>query len=125
MRAGLESLRRYLAPGPSRVLAAVAVADREAVMPFYEALFGRPADAVPMPVDAEWAVGATTLQVVEDPERAGRSLVTLATGDLDRWVGALRARGIAVGAPEPTSVGPYVRLDDPDGNRITLVQPAS
>lgn len=44
MRAALESLRRHLAPGPCRVLAAVAVADRDAAMPFYTALLGRPAD---------------------------------------------------------------------------------
>lgn len=123
MGAALESLRRHLAPGPTKVLATVAVADRAAAMPFYESLFGRAADAVPMPIDAEWYVGDTTLQLVEDPERAGRSMLTLATGDLDRWTAALRDRGIAVGEPEPASVGAYVRFDDPEGNRITLVQP--
>lgn len=76
-----------------------------------------------MPADAEWYVGGTTLQVVEDPDRAGRSLLTLMTDDLERWIAALRDRGVPVGEPEAASVGPYVRLDDPDGNRITLVQP--
>jgi uncharacterized protein YndB with AHSA1/START domain len=83
MRAALESLRRHLArPGPRQVLAAVGVADRVAAMPFYETLFGRPADSVPMPSDAEWIVGGTTLQVVEAPDRAGRSMVTVITDDL-------------------------------------------
>ena len=88
MRAALDSLRAHLAgragQAPARVLAAVAVKDRDAALPFYQRLFGRPADLLPMPVDAEWNAGATTLQVVQDPERAGASLVTLAVDDLRR-----------------------------------------
>ena len=126
LQAALEGLRRHLAgPGPARVLAAVAVADRVAAMPFYEALFGRPADVVPMPVDAEWNVAGTTLQVVEAPDRAGRSLLTLVTGDLRGWVPELRKRGVEVGEIDETSADTvrFVRFDDPEGNRITLVEP--
>jgi uncharacterized protein YndB with AHSA1/START domain/predicted enzyme related to lactoylglutathione lyase len=124
MRAALESLRRHLArPGPRQVLAAVGVADRVAVMPFYETLFGRPADSVPMPSDAEWSVGGTTLQVVEVPDRAGRSMVTLVTDDLRGWVPELREGGLEVGEIDdsPGTVM-YVQVTDPDGNLLTLVQ---
>jgi uncharacterized protein YndB with AHSA1/START domain/predicted enzyme related to lactoylglutathione lyase len=124
MRAALDSLRAYLAGGASRILAAVAVADREAAMPFYERLFGRPADSVPMPSDAEWNIGATTLQVVQAPDRAGRSLLTLATDDLRAWLPQLRKRGVEVGEIDDTTEGPvlFVQLTDPEGNLITLVQ---
>jgi uncharacterized protein YndB with AHSA1/START domain len=124
LQRALDSLRRHLAgPGPSRILAAVAVADRPAAMPFYEKLFGRTADVVPMPSDAEWNAGETTLQVVEAPDRAGRSMVTLITGDLDGWLAALRERGISTGPVREASVGPIAQLEDQDGNLLTLVQP--
>lgn len=123
MRAALENLRRHLAPGPDRILAAVAVTDREQAMPFYEALFGRPADVVPMPADAEWNAGDCTLQVVQAPDRAGRSMVTFVTRDLDRWVAALHDRGLPVGAVQAASVGTYAQVEDPEGNLFTLVQP--
>lgn len=125
MRAALDSLRRHLAgSGPTRILAAVAVADRPAAMPFYTALFGRPADSVPMPADAEWAVGCTTLQVVELPDRAGRSILTLGTDDLAGWVERLRGQGLPVSEVDDTTAGTLLlaTVEDPDGNRITLVQ---
>jgi uncharacterized protein YndB with AHSA1/START domain/predicted enzyme related to lactoylglutathione lyase len=124
MRAALESLRAHLAGGVSQVLAAVAVADREAAMPFYEKLFGRPADWLPMPSDAEWHVGGSTLQVVQAPDRAGRSLLTLATDDLRAWVPELRKRGVEVGEIDETTsqMVLFVQLTDPEGNLITLVQ---
>jgi predicted enzyme related to lactoylglutathione lyase/uncharacterized protein YndB with AHSA1/START domain len=126
LRLALDSLRGHLAgPGPGRILAAVAVADRKAAMPFYETLFGRPADTVPMPSDAEWHVGGTTLQVVEVPDRAGRSLLTLVTDDLRGWVPRLRERGLEIGEIDETTsdMVRFVQLDDPEGNRITLVEP--
>ena len=127
MRAALDSLRAHLAgragQAPARVLAAVAVKDRDAALPFYQRLFGRPADLLPMPVDAEWNAGATTLQVVQDPERAGASLVTLAVDDLRAYAAALADRGVEVGDIATADTVTYTRLDDPEGNRITLVQP--
>jgi uncharacterized protein YndB with AHSA1/START domain/predicted enzyme related to lactoylglutathione lyase len=125
LRLALDSLRRHLAgPGPSRILAAVAVADRVAAMPFYERLFGRPADVVPMPTDAEWNVADTTLQVVEAPDRAGRSLLTLVTDDLRGWVPRLRDRGVEVGEIDETTSDAvrFVQINDAEGNRITLVE---
>jgi uncharacterized protein YndB with AHSA1/START domain/predicted enzyme related to lactoylglutathione lyase len=128
MRAALDSLRAYLAAraamAPARVLAAVAVKDRDAALPFYERLFGRPADALPMPVDAEWHASGTTLQVVQDPARAGGSLLTLAVDDLRGYVAALAGRGVPVGEIDDRTSDTvlFVRLDDPEGNRITLVQ---
>lgn len=123
MGMALESLRRHLAPGPARILAAVAVTDREKAMPFYEALFGRPADVVPMPADAEWNAGGCTLQVVQAPDRAGRSMVTVTIRDLDRWLADLAARGVPAGEVRAASVGRYAQVTDPEGNLLTLVEP--
>jgi hypothetical protein len=69
----------------NRVLAGVAVADVDAALPWYERLFGRPADALPMAGLAEWHVPAGgVVQLVANAERAGRSLLTLDLDDLER-----------------------------------------
>jgi hypothetical protein len=39
-----------------RVLAGIAVADVDTALPWYERIFGRPADALPMEGLAEWHV---------------------------------------------------------------------
>lgn len=126
MRAALDGLRAHLTgragQAPATVLAAVAVKDRDAALPFYQRLFGRPADVLPMPVDAEWNAGPTTLQVVEDPERAGTSLVTLVVDDLAAYAAALADRGVGVGEVRDADTVLFAQLDDPEGNRITLVQ---
>ena len=127
MRAALESLRAHLAARagqvPAKVLAAVAVRDLDAALPFYEQVFGRPADARPMPVDAEWHVQGTTLQVVAVPELAGRSMVTILLSDLEAYAAALADRGLKTGDIDETAdTVRLLALEDPDGNRVTLVQ---
>ena len=128
LRAALNGLRAHLAgraaKAPARVLAVAAVKDRDAALPFYERLFGRPADVLPMPVDAEWNAGATTLQVVQDPERAGGSMLTLLVEDLRAYVAALAERGVPVGEidDQTSDAVRFVQVDDPEGNRITLVE---
>jgi hypothetical protein len=58
----------------NRVLAGVVVADVEAALPWYERLFGRPADALPMEGLAEWHVpsGGVVQLVAMASGRAGR-----------------------------------------------------
>ena len=129
MRPGLDSLRAHLETRagrvPAKVLAAVAVRDLDVASAFYEKLFGRTADAVPMPVDREWYVGGTTLQVVAVPELAGSSMVTLVLDDLEAYAAALADRGLKPGDIDDDTA-PTLRLltlEDPDGNRLTLTQP--
>lgn len=108
----------------SNVLAAVAVSDLERAKRWYTTLFGRPADAEPMPGLTEWHTSGGVVQLVVDQQRAGGSLVTLWVPDARQALSELSARG-----------GPSVELDDstsdkvlfatvtdPDGNAITIVE---
>ena len=106
------------------VLAVVPVADFEAANAWYERLFGRPADNLPMEGRlVEWRVTENGwVQVTLDANRAGAGLLNFAVDDLDRQITDISARGLTPGAIETANKG--VRLcaiADPDGNRITFI----
>jgi predicted enzyme related to lactoylglutathione lyase len=110
----------------NRVLAGVAVADVDAAVPWYERLFGRPPDALPMEGLAEWHIAAGgVVQLVASVDRAGRSLMTLDLDDLAHDLAAMRERGLDAGAPDATASEKVLiaTTTDPEGNEITLVQP--
>jgi predicted enzyme related to lactoylglutathione lyase len=109
----------------NRVLAGVAVADVDSAIRWYERLLGRPADALPMDGLAEWyfpQIGV--IQVVQDADRAGRSLLTLGVDDLEEELGSLRERGLDPGAMDDTTSDKvlFATVTDPEGNAITLVE---
>ena len=109
----------------NRVLAGVAVADVDAAVPWYERLFGRPPDTLPMEGLAEWHVeGGGVVQLVASADRAGRSLLTLDLDDLERELAAIRGRGLDAGALDDTTSDKVLiaTTTDPEGNEITLVQ---
>jgi hypothetical protein len=109
----------------TRVLAAVAVADIDSARSWYNRLLGRPPDAVPMDSLAEWHFPQNgMIQLVEDVERGGRSLLTLVVDDLKRELVALRNRGLEPGAMDDTTSDKvmFATVMDPDGNVITLVE---
>jgi predicted enzyme related to lactoylglutathione lyase len=109
----------------NRVLAGVAVADVATALPWYERLFGRPADALPMEGLAEWHVpSGGVVQLVANRERAGRSLLTLELADLAQELAAMRERGLDAGPLEDTTSDKVLiaSTTDPEGNAITLVQ---
>ncbi|HEY8525393.1 MAG TPA: hypothetical protein VIL48_10540 [Acidimicrobiales bacterium] len=108
----------------TKVLSALAVSDLDRAKPWYQAFFGRPPDAEPMPGLAEWHTPGGAVQLVADGQRAGGSLVTLEVPDARGALAEVAARG-----------GPAVEVDDvssdrvvfatvvdPDGNGITLVE---
>jgi hypothetical protein len=77
-----------------RVLAALAVADVDSATGWYERLLGRPADALPMDGLAEWHFPPSgAIQLVQDADRAGRSLLTFGVDDLKEELVILRANG--------------------------------
>jgi hypothetical protein len=109
----------------NRVLAGIAVADVGAALPWYELLFGRPADGLPMEGLAEWHVPAGgVVQLVASAERAGRSLLTLDFEDLEHELAAMRDRGLDAGSLDDTTSDRVLiaTTADPEGNAITLVE---
>ena len=91
------------------LFASVPVVNLPAAMESYEQLFGRRADIVPNENEVMWCVpGNGWLYVIEDPERAGRTMVTISVSDLDRFVVELVSRGISAG-PIKASVAPGAR----------------
>ena len=106
------------------VLAVVPVADFDAAYAWYERLFGRPADNLPMEGRlVEWRMTETAwVQITFDPDRAGSALLNFAVDDLDHQVADISRRGLALGTIETVNKG--VRLSairDPDGNTITFI----
>jgi hypothetical protein len=110
----------------NRVLAGVAVADVDAAVPWYERLFGGPADARPMEGLAEWHVpSGGVVQLVASAERAGRSLLTLEVDDLAHELAAMRDRGLDAGPLDDTTSDKVLiaTTTDPEGTEVTLVEP--
>lgn len=108
----------------NKVLSAVAVSDQEQAKGWYQTLFGRPADAEPMPGLTEWHTPGGVVQLVLDSQRAGGSLVTLWVPDASQALRDLAARGgPRVDLDEVTSDKVlFATVTDPDGNAITLVE---
>ena len=109
----------------NRVLAGIAVAEVDAALPWYELLFGRPADELPMQGLAEWHMpSGGVVQLVASVERAGRSLLTLDFEDLERELADMRDRGLDVGPLDDTTSDKVLiaSTTDPEGNAITLVE---
>lgn len=106
------------------VLTALAVSDTDAATAWYTTLFDHDFDERPMPGLVEWHLPAGTVQLVEDPLRAGGSLMTLQVTDARRCLDELAARGGP--AVEPDSVTSdrvlFATLEDPDGNAVTVVE---
>jgi predicted enzyme related to lactoylglutathione lyase len=101
------------------------VADVKAALAWYERLFGRAPDALPMEGLAEWHVpSGGVVQLVAMTERAGRSLVTLDIDDLEQELAAMQARGLdASPLDDKTSEKVLIATTtDPEGNAITLVE---
>ena len=94
---------------------------------WYERLFGRPADIVPNEHEVMWRVAdGGWLYVLQDPDRAGHSLVTIAVASLDDAVAEAAARGIEVGSIEAVgSSGRKASTEDPDGNSLAFVEVAT
>lgn len=108
----------------AHLLAVVPVADFDAAQTWYEQLFGRAADNLPMAgLLVEWQVtDSGWVQVTHDPERAGTGLLNFAVDDLPQHLAELAARGIAPGEIVQANKGVQLStLSDPDGNTITFI----
>jgi glyoxylase I family protein len=106
------------------VLAVVPVADFDAAHAWYERLFGRPADNLPMPgLLVEWRItDSGWVQVTTDADRAGTALVNFAVDDLDHHLADVAGRDLRPGAIRTVNKGVQLStIQDPDGNTIRFI----
>ncbi len=108
------------------LFACVPVADLRAAIGWYEQLFGRAADIIPNNDEVMWCVaGNGWLYVIQDPERAGQTAVTISVSDLDQFVTDLADRGISAGPVEAVGdAGRKANVADADGNVISWIEVA-
>ena len=102
-----------------QLFAGLRVRDYQAALPWYERLLGEAA-FFPHATEAVWTLADDrSVYIVEHPDGAGQSVVTIFLDDLDAEVAAIAARGL-----EPDERLTYdngVRKTvylDPDGNEI-------
>jgi predicted enzyme related to lactoylglutathione lyase len=107
----------------NHLFAGCAVADLAAALPFYEALFGRPADLEPHDGERCWRLSESCwVVVVVDPARAGGGNNTMLVSDLDAWLTVWSARGVAVDSVESVGGGRKAIVIDLDGNSLGFAQ---
>jgi predicted enzyme related to lactoylglutathione lyase len=109
----------------AEAFAGVAVADFPGLSAWYERLLGREPDMRPHDTEVVWKLTeGGWIYVVEDPDRAGGSLVTLLVDDLDAELAAIAERGIEAGLVETIpGKARKAEITDPEGNRVTFGQP--
>jgi len=115
------------APLPQKlndIAAVVATRNYALARSWYSGLIGREPDLEPIDAVAEWQITATAwLQLVDDPQRAGKSAVRFGVDNLDAQVAELTDAGIATG--EPVIIAGVVKIvdvADPDGNEVSFVE---
>jgi glyoxylase I family protein len=107
----------------SHSFAGLRVADYATAYDWYVVLLGRPADMFPHDREAVWRLTPTaSIFVVEDRERAGSCLVTLALDDLEAHETRLRERGIAVAEEVGGDAPRRLVVTDRDGNTVAFFQ---
>lgn len=101
------------------LFAGVRVRDFQAARAWYEQLLGEPT-FFPHPTEAVWTLADDrSVYVVEHPDRAGNSLVTIFLDDLDAQIAAIAGRGLQPYEHETYSSGVRkVIYRDPDGNEL-------
>jgi len=101
------------------LFAGLRVRDFQAARPWYEQLLGEPT-FFPHATEAVWTLAEDrSIYVVEHPDGAGNSVVTIFLDDLDAHVAAVAARGLGPDERETYSGGVRkVIYRDPDGNDL-------
>ena len=101
------------------LFAGVRVRDFQAARPWYERLLGEPT-FFPHATEAVWTLAEDrSVYVVEHPDGAGQSVVTLFVDDLDSQLAAIAARGLRPDEHETYANGVRKALyRDPDGNEV-------
>ncbi|WP_067888592.1 VOC family protein [Nocardia vaccinii] len=106
------------------LFAGIPVADFRAALSWYEKVFGGPPTSFPHETEAVWQIAEERLiYIVQRPEHAGHSMVTLIVDDLDARVTEASRRGVEPAKRETYDNGVRkITYYDPDGNEIGFGQ---
>ena len=108
---------------PQKLYAVISTANLDRAREWYGKLFGREPDLTPMAEVHEWYVGDGGLQVVDDAERAGRSMLTIIVDHLESTRADLQSRSLLLGPVSSGDFASTAQISDPDGNLVTFAQP--
>jgi len=106
------------------VFSGVPITDLDTARDWYTRLIGRKPDIPVNETEDMWGLTDTAfLYIVHNPDRAGRSVVTMAVADLEAAVAEAAGRGVRSGPIEQVgTAGRKALFTDPDGNEIAFVQ---
>jgi catechol 2,3-dioxygenase-like lactoylglutathione lyase family enzyme len=105
----------------THTFAGLPVSDYAAAYDWYVRLLGRPADMFPHEREAVWRLTpASSIYVVQDSQRAGSGLVTLALDNLDAHEKRLTADGLALTEQSGSASPRRLVIKDADGNSLTF-----
>lgn len=107
-----------------RVFAVVCVSDLAKGAAWYSDLIGRRPDQTPVDGLHEWYFGDGGLQLLQVPDRAGKSSLTFLVPDLDVFRQAIGEKGMKLGDEATAAHARAAQINDPDGNIITVAQPS-
>ena len=103
--------------------AGLPVTDYASAYDWYVELLGRPADMFPHDSEAVWRLTSSgAVYVVQDPQRAGSGLLTVAVTDLDTQERRLRGAGFSIAELVNEDAPRRLVVTDPDGNALTFFQ---
>ncbi|HEX3542149.1 MAG TPA: VOC family protein [Acidimicrobiales bacterium] len=105
---------------PLSLFAGIYVADYQAATAWYSRLLGQEPSFWPNDTEAVWELAENrSIYIRLEPERAGKSVVTVFVADLDERVAQISGRGIEPAAQETYNNGVRkVVYRDEDGNEI-------
>lgn len=101
----------------------VSTADLATARVWYAKLFGREPDRTPMSEVHEWYFGDGGVQLVQDRNRGGHSMLTLIVDDIDESRRSLAQRGLALGPESGSDYATIAQIKDEEGNVITFAEP--
>jgi glyoxylase I family protein len=106
------------------LFAAMPVADLDTAVDWYARVLGRPPDMTPNDDEVMWQCSpGGWLYVIHDPQRAGRSTVTVAVADLEAAVAEIAGCDVRGSAIERVGdAGRKANFADPDGNIVSFIE---
>lgn len=102
----------------------VATGEMKTAEAFYTGLIGRGPDDRPMDTLIQWRdLAGAGIQIVNDPAKAGSSLLTIVVPSMTEAREAIKSNGLKLGEEVKGDFGVIAQINDPDGNLVTLAEP--